>query len=127
MNFLLEPQGEIETHLAKVHLKEGCLLLYDVSSTYLEGKACPLAKYGYNREKKRGKLQIVFGLLCNDKGCPIAVEVFEGNTSDPKTFTNQIDKVSSRSGINRVVWVADRGMITQASIREDLKDKEGLD
>ena len=88
--------------------------------------ACPLAKYGYNRDKKRGKLQIVFGLLCNDRGSPIAVEVFEGNTSYPKTFTNEIDKVSSRSGINRVVWVADRGMITQASIREDLKDKEGL-
>ena len=103
------------------------MVLYDVSSTYLEGKACPLAKYGYNREKKLGKLQIVFGLLCNDKGCPIAVEVFEGNTSDPKTFTNQIDKVSSRFGIKRVVWVGDRGMITQARIREDLKDKEGLD
>ena len=103
------------------------MVLYDVSSTYLEGKACPLAKYGYNRDKKRGKLQIVFGLLCNDKGCPIAVEVFEGNTSDPKTFTNQIDKVSSRFGIKRVLWVRDRGMITQERIREDLKDKEGLD
>ena len=77
--------------------------------------------------KKRVTLQIVFGLLCNDKGCPIAVEVFEGNTSDPKTFTNQIDKVSSRFGIKRVVWVGDRGMITQARIREDLKYKEGLD
>ena len=81
------------------------MVLYDVSSTSLEGKACPLAKYG----------------------CPIAVEIFEGNTSDPKTFTNQIDKVSSRFGIKRVVWVGDRGMITQARIREDLKDKEGLD
>ncbi|NRB07414.1 MAG: IS1634 family transposase, partial [Richelia sp.] len=81
------------------------MVLYDVRSTSLEGKACPLAKYGYNREKKRGKLQIVFGLLCNDKGCAIAVEVFEDNTSDPKTFTNQIDKVSSRFGIKRVVWV----------------------
>ncbi|CDN15381.1 Mobile element protein [Richelia intracellularis] len=103
------------------------MVVYDVSSTYLEGKACPLAKYGYNREKKLGKLQIVFGLLCNDKGCPIAVEVFEGNTSDPKTFTNQIDKVSSRFGMKRVVCVGDRGMITQARIREDLKYKEGLD
>ena len=127
MDFLLERQEDIENHLAKLHLKEGCLVLYDVSSTYLEGKACPLAKYGYNRDKKRGKLQIVFGLLCNDKGCPIAVEVFEGNTSDPKTFTNQIDKVRLRFGIERVVWVGDRGMITQARIREDLKDKEGLD
>ena len=103
------------------------MVLYDVSSTYLEVKACPLAKYGYNGEKKRGKLQIVFGLLCNDKGCTIAVEVFEANTLDPKTFTNQIDKVSSRFGIKRLVWVRDRGMIIQARIREDLKDKEGLD
>ena len=103
------------------------MVLSDVGSTYLEGKAFPLAKYGYNREKKRGKLQIVFGLLCNEKGCPIPVEVFEGNTSDPKTFTNQIDKVSSRFGIKRVVWVGDHGMMTQARIREDLKDKEGLD
>ena len=103
------------------------MVVYDVSSTYLEGKACPLAKYGYNREKKLGKLQIVFRLLNNDKGCPIAVEVFEENTSDPKTFTNKIDKVSSRFCIKRVVWVGDRGMITQARIREDLKDKEGLD
>ena len=127
MYFLLERKEKIETHLAKLHLMEWCLVLYDVSSTSLEGKACPLAKYGYNRDKKRSKWQIVFGLLCNDKGCPIAVEVFEGNTSDPKTFTNQIDKVSSRFGIKRVVWVGDRGMITQAKIREDLKDKEGLD
>ncbi|CDN16117.1 Mobile element protein [Richelia intracellularis] len=103
------------------------MLLYDVRSTYLKGKACPLAKYGYNREKKRSKLQIVFGLLCNDKGCPIAVKVFEGNTSDLKTLTNQIDKVCSRFGIKRVLWVRDRGMITQERIREDLKDKEGLD
>ena len=73
MYFLLERQEKIETHLAKLHLKEACLVVYDVSSTYLEGKACPLAKYGYNREKKRGKLQIVFGLLCNVKACAIAV------------------------------------------------------
>ena len=127
MDFLLERQEDIENNLAKLHLKEGCLVLYDVSSTYVEGKNCPLARYGYNRDKKRGKLQIVFGLLCNDKGCPIAVEVFEGNTSDPKTFTNQIEKVRSRFGIERVVWVGDRGMITTARIREDLKHREGLD
>ena len=103
------------------------MVLYDVSSIYLEGKACPLAKYGYNPEEKRSKLQIVFGQLCNDKGCPIAVEVFEGNTSDPKIFTYLIDQVSSTFGIKRVVWVGDRGMITQGRIREDLKNKEGLD
>ena len=115
----MECQGEIENHLAKLHLKQGCLVLYEVMSTYLEGKACPLAKYGYNREKKRGKLQIVFGLLCNEKSCSITVEVFEENTSYPKTFTNQIDKVSSRFGIKRVVWVGDRGIIIQARMRED--------
>ncbi|CDN14386.1 Mobile element protein [Richelia intracellularis] len=90
MDFLLERQGEIKNHLAKLHQKEGCLVLYDVSSTYLEAKACPLAKYGYKREKKRGKLEIVFGLLCNEKASPIAVEVFEESTYDPKTFTNQM-------------------------------------
>ncbi|CDN09719.1 Mobile element protein [Richelia intracellularis] len=92
------------------------MVLYDVSSTSLEGKACPLAKYGYKREKKRGTLQILFGLLCNEESCPIAVEVFEGNTSDPKTFTNQIDKLSSIFGIKRVVWVGERGMITRRCI-----------
>ena len=78
-------------------------------------------------KKKRDKLQIVFGLLCNEKGCPIPVEVFEGNTSDPKKFINKIYPVTSRFGIKRVAWVGDRGMITQARIREDLKDKEGLE
>ena len=93
MDWLLEKQGTIENNLAALHLEEGTLVLYDVSSSYFEGKACPIAKYGYNRDGKKGKLQIVFGLLCNKEGCPISVEVFEGNTSDPTTFTQQIENV----------------------------------
>ena len=90
MDWLLSRQEEIEKSLAAIHLVEGTLVLYDVSSTYFEGKTCPLAKFGYNRDKKKGKLQIVFGLLCNAQGCPISVEVFEGNTADPSTLTQQI-------------------------------------
>ena len=95
--------------------------LYDVSSTYFEVPHCPLAQFGYNRDRKKGKLQIVFGLLCNSQGCPIAVEVFEGNIGDPTTLPRQVEKVRSRFGIERVVWVADRGMITQTRIKEDLQ------
>ena len=80
-----------------------------------------MAQFGYNRDRKKGKLQIVFGLLCNPQGCPIAVEVFEGNTGDPTTLPKQVEKVRSRFGIERLVWVADRGMITQARIKEDLQ------
>ena len=80
-----------------------------------------MAQFGYNRDRKKGKLQIVFGLLCNSQGCPIAVEVFEGNTGDPTTLPKQVEKVRSRFGIERLVWVADRGMITQARIKEDLQ------
>ncbi|MGV2387814.1 MAG UNVERIFIED_CONTAM: hypothetical protein LVR29_04190 [Microcystis novacekii LVE1205-3] len=93
---MLENQEKIENQLAEIHLKEGALVLYDVTSTYLEGKACDLAKYGYNRDKKKGKTQIICGLLCDVKGCPIAVEVFEGNTKDSRTIANQIEKVRSR-------------------------------
>ncbi|BAY49807.1 transposase IS1634 family protein [Scytonema sp. HK-05] len=127
MDWLLSKQETIENSFAAKHLHEGTLVLYDVSSSYFEGKTCPLAQYGYNRDRKKGKLQIVFGLLCNREGCPIAVEVFEGNTADPKTFTNQIEKVRSRFGIKQVIWVGDRGMITQARIKEDLKNKQGID
>ena len=102
-------------------------MLYDVSSTYFEGQSCSLTQFGYSRDRKRGKLQIVFGLLCNAQGCPIAVEVFEGNQGDPTTLPNQVEKVRQRFGIQRVVWVGDRGLLTEARIREDLKPVEGLD
>ena len=127
MDWLLKRQSKIEIKLAKRHLSEGSLVLYDLTSTYFEGETCPLANYGYSRDKKKGKLQIVFGLLCARRGCPIAVEVFEGNRTDQKTLASQIDKVRSRFGISNVIWVGDRGMITQARIREDLKETEGLD
>jgi transposase len=128
MDWLLSRQELIENELAKRHLNEGALVLYDVSSTYFEGTKCPLAKYGYNRDRKKGFLQkSVFGLICDKNGCPIAVEVFEGNTSDTTTITSQIEKVRSRFGLSQVVWVGDRGMITQTRIKDTLKDIEGLD
>lgn len=127
MDWLSLRQKLIENELAKRHLTEGALVLYDVSSTYFEGNKCPLAKYGYSRDRKKGFLQIVFGLICDKRGCPIAVEVFEGNTSDTTTITSQIEKVRSRFGLSQVIWVGDRGMITQTRIMEDFKNIEGLD
>ena len=126
MDWLLERQGVIEQRLAKRHLSDGALVLYDLTSTYLEGRCCPLAKRGYSRDGKRGKLQIVFGLLCNREGCPIAVEVFEGHTADPRTVGTQLDKLRRRFGLERVVLVGDRGMLTEARIREEVAPA-GLD
>ena len=96
-------------------------MLYDLTSSYFEGHACPLARRGHSRDGKRGTLQIVFGLLCTAAGCPVAVEVFEGSTSDPKTVAAQVDKIRNRFGLKRVVLVGDRGMLTGARIREDLQ------
>ena len=124
LDWLLERQTAIEAALAKRHLKHGMLVLYDVSSTYFEGRCCPLGTRGYNRDGKRGKLQIVFGLLCAADGCPVAVEVFEGNTGDPMTLAAQIDKLKQRFEPRRVVLVGDRGMITQARI-EDASARPG--
>ena len=126
LDWLLERQGAIETALAKRHLKGGTLVLYDVSSSYVEGRCCPLAKRGYNRDGKKGKLQIVYGLLCAPDGCPVAIEVFEGNTGDPTTLADQVAKLKRRFAIDHVVLVGDRGMITQARIDEDLRPA-GLD
>jgi transposase len=121
LDWLLERQPQIEAALAKRHLKNGTLVLYDVSSSYLEGRCCELAKLGYNRDGKRGKLQIVYGLLCAPDGCPVAIEVFEGNTGDPMTLAAQIDKLKRRFDLTHVVLVGDRGMITQARLKEDIK------
>jgi hypothetical protein len=126
LDLLGEAQPKIEQALAKRHLKDGCLVLYDLTSTYLEGRHCELARFGYSRDGKRDRLQIVFGLLCAADGCPIAVEVFEGDTADPSTLAAQIDKVKQRFGLERVVLVGDRGMITSARIEADLKPA-GLD
>ena len=127
MDWVLKRQTRIEAKLAKRHLSEGSLVLYDVTSTYFEGRRCPLAHWGYSRGGKKGKLQIVFGLLCDKEGCPVSVEVFDGNTGDPSTLASQVKKIRERFGIKRVVLVGDRGMITEARIREDLEGIEGLD
>lgn len=127
MDWLLRRQVAIEKKLAKRHLSDATLVLYDVTSTYFEGRSCPLAQFGHNRDGKKGKLQIVIGLLCNPQGCPIAVEVFEGNKGDPKTLGSQIEKVRGRFGLKRVVFVGDRGMLTDARITEEVKPVEGLD
>ena len=120
LDWLLARQPAIETTLARRHLKGGTLVLYDVSSSYVEGRCCPLAKLGHNRDGKKGKLQIVYGLLCAPDGCPVAVEVFEGNTADPNTLAAQIEKLKTGFGLSHIVLVGDRGMITQARIREDV-------
>jgi hypothetical protein len=126
LDWLYLRQGAIEKRLAGRHLQEGSLVLYDVTSTYFEGHCCPLAQLGYSRDGKKGTLQIVFGLLCNQAGCPVAVEVFAGNTADPKTLTPQVEKVRQRFGLSRVIFVGDRGMLTSARLREDFHDVEGL-
>ena len=127
MDWLLPLQESIEDKLAAKHLSEGTLALYDVSSTYFEGRKCPLAKRGHNRDGKKGKLQIVFGLICNKEGCPVAIEVFEGNTGDPKTVASQVKKVRERFKLVRLVMVGDRGMLTTARIRNDLKTVPGIE
>jgi len=127
MDWLLARQDRIEKTLAAKHLHDGTLVLYDLTSTYFEGKHCSLARLGYSRDGKRKKLQIVFGLLCDVEGRPVAVEVFEGNVADPATLGVQIQKVRKRFGLKRVVLVGDRGMITEARIRDDLQGVDGLD
>src|SRR6201986_1945530 len=92
LDWLLERQAAIETALAGRHLQNGTLVLYDVSSSYMEGRCCPLAKRGYSRDGKKGTLQIVYGLLCASDGCPVAIEVFDGNTGDPTTLASQVEK-----------------------------------
>jgi len=127
MDWLLVRQPAIEAKMAKRHLHEGTLVLYDVTSTYFEGRKCPLAKFGHNRDGKKNKPQIVFGLLCNVEGCPVAVEVFDGDTGDPSTLATQIQKLRKRFRLNRVVMVGDRGMLTDTRIQKELKPVDGLD
>ena len=127
MDWLLARQHRIEAALAKRHLCEGTLVLYDVTSTYFEGRHCPLARLGYSRDGRHDRPQIVFGLLTDEQGRPVAVEVFEGNTADPKTLAPQVTKLRDRFGLQQLVLVGDRGMITSARITQDLKDKVGLE
>jgi transposase len=126
MDWLLPHQSRIEQELAKRHLSDGGLVLYDLTSTYFEGRHCPLGKLGHSRDDKSGKPQIVFGLLTNVSGCPVAVEVFAGNTADPKTVAAQVNKLRQRFGLCDVVLVGDRGMITSARIRQDLPASHGI-
>ena len=126
MDWLLKRQDAIERRLAKRHLKDGALVFYDLTSVHMEGRRCALAQRGYSRDGRRGKLQIEFGLLCDAEGRPVAVEVFAGNTADPATVGAQVDKLRRRFGFSRVVLVGDRGMLTEARIREDVRPA-GLD
>ena len=127
LDWLLKRQTRIENKLAKKHLEDGTLVLYDVSSSYYTGRQSDLIRMGYSRDGKPGQPQIVYGLLCAPDGCPVAIEVFSGNTADPTTFTAQVKKIRKRFGINRIVFVGDRGMITSKRIKEDLRDEDGLD
>ena len=116
MDWLVEKQGAIEQRLAKRHLKSGGLVLFDLTSSTFEGTKCPLAKLGYSRDGKPGTLQVNYGLLTDDRGCPVSVSVFEGNTGDPKTLLPQVEKVRGTFGIEQVVMVGDRGMISNVQI-----------
>ncbi|MGH9669971.1 MAG: IS1634 family transposase [Terriglobales bacterium] len=127
MDWLQQRQERIEAALAQRHLGEGTLVLYDLTSTYFEGHHCPLAKFGYSRDERKGNPQIVFGVLSNSEGCPVAEEVFEGNTSDPKTVAAQVTKLRKRFRLQHLVLVGDRGMLTHKRIAEDLRPHEGLD
>ena len=127
MDWLLPRQQRIENALAKRHLGEASLVLYDLTSTYFEGRKCPLARFGHSRDERPGNLQIVFGVLTNAAGCPVAVEVFEGNTGDPATVAAQVNKLRERFALKRLVLVGDRGMLTSARIREDLAPVAGID
>src|SRR5271154_4296073 len=121
LDWLAGEQQRIESALARRHLKGGMLVLYDVSSSYLEGRKCPLAHHGYSRDHRPDRLQIVYGLLCTREGLPVAVEVFDGNTGDPTTLTSQVAKLKQRFELDRVVLVGDRGMLTSARIRADVR------
>jgi hypothetical protein len=126
LDWLGSEQDFIENQLARRHLKNGALVLYDVTSTYLEGRCCPLARHGYSRDSRPDRPQLVIGLLCAADGCPVAVEVFEGNTADPATVAAQITKLKQRFRLRHVVMVGDRGMITAARIEQTLRPA-GLD
>lgn len=127
LDWLVARQNRIEKKLAKKHLQDGTLVLYDVSGSYYTGHRSELVQFGHSRDRKKGFPQIVYGLLCNPEGCPVAIEVFPGNTADSNTLSSQIEKIRKRFGIKRVVLVGDRGMITHRRIEEEMRGVEGLD
>ena len=126
MDWLLTHKERIEKKLAARHLREGGLVLYDLSSSYFEGTTCPLAKLGYNRDGKHGVLQVNYGLLTDGRGCPVAVSVHEGNTSDSKTFLPEVQRLRTAFGIKHLVMVGDRGMISQKAI-DAMQGSEGVE
>jgi len=126
MDWLVDHQDTIEKKLAGRHLESGGMALYDLSSSYFEGCTCPLAKLGHNRDGKKGKLQVNYGLLTNRLGIPVAISVFDGNTGDPKTVMPQVDKMQGDFDIEEFVLVGDRGMLTQKQI-DELRDISGID
>ncbi len=125
LDWLGERQERIEERLARRHLREGELVLYDVSSSYFEGRSCPLAELGYSRDRKRGTPQVVYGLLCDRAGRPVAVEVFKGSLNDDKTLPAQLEKVRRRFKLKRIVVVSDRGMVTRANL-EAMRAEDGV-
>lgn len=125
MDWLLERQGRIEKKLAKRHLVDGSIVLYDVSSSYYEGHTCPLARFGHDRDGQKGLPIIVYGVLTDEEGCPVAIEVYPGNTGDPTTVADQVEKLRKRFDLARVVLVGDRGMLTQPQINK-LKEHPGM-
>ena len=126
MDWLLKRQDRIQKKLAARHLKADGLVLYDLSSSYFEGSTCPLARRGYSRDGKRGTLQVNYGLMTDDRGCPVAVSVHEGNTADPATLMPEITRIKEDFGITRFVMVGDRGMISSAAIAT-LREQGGID
>lgn len=125
MDWLLGRQDTIQKKLAARHLKSGSLVLYDLSSSYFEGTTCPLAKLGYNRDGKKGKLQVNYGLLTDRRGCPVAVSVYEGNTADASTLLPEVERLRNGFGLKTVVLVGDRGMISHKAI-DTLKQQDGM-
>ncbi len=126
MDWLYERQDAIEKRLAARHLQDGGRVLYDLSSSYFEGEKCPLAALGYSRDKKKGKLQVNYGLLTDDRGCPVSISAFSGNTTDPKTLMPQVERLQGAFNLKSVVLVGDRGMISQKQV-DELKGQAGVE
>jgi transposase len=127
MDWLLPRQSQVEQQLAQRHLGAGSVVLYDLTSTYFEGRQCPLARLGHSRDERSANPQIVIGLMTNAEGCPVAVEVFEGNTADPATVEKQVSKLRERFDLRQIIVVGDRGTLTSARIRENLQTAEQME
>ena len=124
MDWLLKQQGKIERKLARRHLREGGIAMYDLSSSWVEGEKCELAAFGHSRDDKRGRQQVEYGLMTDPEGRPVGIDVFPGNTSDPESFKSAIRKARTDFGLKEVIFVGDRGMITKTRIA-DLRKLEG--